>query len=68
VRKPKISDRDRVTKRISDRDAYKIGCRGKRKFKTEDGAHRAAKSIVRNGGDRMHPYRCWACRRWHIGH
>lgn len=41
---------------------------GKVIFVSPEEARIAARQIRRRKGDRVHPYRCDACRRWHVGH
>lgn len=41
---------------------------GKVAFASPEDAARACREIRRRTDDRLHPYRCPACRRWHVGH
>lgn len=41
-------------------------CRSKRRFKTERGARFAAQEIKAGTGDRLRPYKCPFCKRYHL--
>lgn len=37
-------------------------------FKTPSAARSMCRTIRRRSGERLHPYRCEHCRKWHVGH
>jgi hypothetical protein len=41
---------------------------GKVAFRSPEEAQKACREIRRRHDDRVHPYRCDQCRRWHVGH
>lgn len=43
-------------------------CIGKSHWNSEQGACAFASNIKKQGGERMHAYRCSNCKKWHIGH
>lgn len=42
-------------------------CSDKRKY-TKNAAHYRAAVQRKRTGESIHPYKCWFCSSWHIGH
>src|SRR4051794_14946555 len=52
----------------SKRRRRRSACEGKRKYLTSADATAAAAVLTKSSGQKVVPYRCPFCRRWHIGH
>lgn len=59
-------------KRCAPRRDAVSACLGKTKWNTQEAAQRAVTRIKREAPEEMsstvRPYRCSACKKWHLGH